>query len=108
MVKYIFLLLGMLTLNAYAQPLLLADPTKPLNYRASTTQKSSRPALPKLSSILIADNEHTAILNDQLYRVGNWVNGYEIKKIEEDGILLRYKEKLYRLNLYSKNERFIE
>lgn len=98
----------MLIFNAYAQQSLLADPTKPLNYREANVGKASRPALPRLNSILITGNKHTVILNDQLYQVGNWVNGYQIKRIEEDGILLSYKEKLYRLNLYKQKERFIK
>lgn len=108
MVKYTFLFLGVLTFYAHAEQAVLVDPTKPLNYRDANVHKMSRPALPKLNSILIAGNKHSVILNNQSYQVGHWVNGYQIKKIEEDGILLRYKEKLYRLNLYKQKERFVK
>lgn len=107
MVKYIFLLCCISSVNINAEEVLI-DPTKPLDYKVSRVQKAGRPALPKLNSIFISDDKPTVILNNKLYSRDHWVNGYQIVKIDDDSVLLRYAEKLYRLNLYNNKERFIK
>ncbi len=86
----------------------LVDPTTPLDYKAKVVKKAGRPALPRLTSIFIGENKQTVILNNKLYSQNHWVNGYQIVKIDPDAVLLRYAEKLYKLNLYSNKEQFIK
>ena len=78
----------------------LTDPTKPLNYKVKSPQKRQRAALPKLSSILAGVNQHNAILNNKLYKTGQWINGYQITSIKRDAVFLRDKKKSYKLSLY--------
>lgn len=86
----------------------LADPTKPLNYKTKSLKKEYRSALPQLQSILTEGEQRRAILNNKLYKTGQWVNGYQITHIKKDVVLLRYKTKSYKLALYPKKERFIK
>ena len=85
----------------------LADPTKPIDYKSKPVKKTSRAVLPKLQSILVEGQQRQAIINNKLYTAGQRVNGYQITRIENDAVLLRYKSKSYKLALYTKKERFI-
>ena len=78
----------------------LIDPTKPLNYKVKSLQKKQRAALPQLSSILAGVNQHNAILNNKLYKTGQWISGYQITAIKRDAVFLRDKKKSYKLSLY--------
>lgn len=85
----------------------LVDPTKPLHYKTASVKKMQRSALPQLTSILTHADQHSAVLNNQLYKTGQWVGGYHIKRIEAHAVVLDYKNKSYKLSLYADNERFI-
>ncbi|MCG6200985.1 general secretion pathway protein GspB [Psychromonas antarctica] len=91
---------------ANAEP--LVDPTKPLNSSTKAISKVLRATLPQLQSILSAGEQRSVILNNQLYKKGQWVSGYQITGIESDAVFLRDKEQSYKLNLYTKKERFIK
>ena len=110
MVKYILLFFFTLTFSVAAQETPLADPTQPIDYRVKSvaTKKKQRAALPKLQSILLTGEQRKAIMNNKLYTTGQTVNGYKIRRIEKDAVLLRYKNRSYKLTLYTKSERFIE
>lgn len=108
MVKYIMLLCSIISANLMAESWPLVDPTKPLNYKIQSVTKAQRPALPQLQSILTNGGQRRAILNNQLYESGQWVNGYLIKEIASDAVLLGQKKHVYKLSLYTKKERFIK
>lgn len=86
----------------------LADPTVPLNHQREAINKETRSALPKLQSILRDGEQRRAILNNNLYQVGQSVAGYKITAIKKDAVLLRYKGQSYKLTLYTKKEHFIK
>ena len=107
MVKYTLLFFLIVSINAVADVTPLVDPTKPLNYKVKAVYKKQHSALPKLQSILTKGQQRQAIINNKLYTAGQRVNGYQITRIENDAVLLRYKSKSYKLALYTKKERFI-
>lgn len=93
-----------------ANDVLLVDPTQPINYKkqSQAVTKKRTVNVPKLQSILGSGEQRKAILNNQLYTIGQQVNGYQITKIEKDAVLLEYKNRVYKVTLYAKKERFIE
>ena len=95
-----------ISLNLFAQSESLVDPTQPLNFQVKKERKVYRAALPTLQSIFVQSGTQQAILNDRLYQQGQWVNGYKITLIDAEKVLLKYKNKTYKLTLYSSNERF--
>lgn len=107
MVKYILLLCLLISVNVAAKTV-LADPTKPLNFKSAVHQKKQATVLPKLQSILGDGNQRRAILNNQLYKTGQWIGPYQITAIKSDALFLRYKKRLYKLSLYTKEERFLK
>ena len=107
MVKYTLLFFLIVSISAAADGAPLADPTKPLNYKVTPVYKKQRFALPKLQSILIKGQQRQAIINNKLYTAGQRVNGYQITRIEDNVVLLRYKSRLYKLALYTPKERVI-
>lgn len=104
MVKYIILCGSLISANLMADGILLADPTTPLDYKIASSPKAARSALPKLQSILGNKGQRRAILNNQLYGTGQWVNGYQIMRIDSDAVLLQQKKRAYELNLYPQKE----
>lgn len=110
MVKYIFIML-FISSNLFAQSEVLVDPTKPLNFQVKKVQKVKRiyrATLPTLQSIIIKQGKPQAILNNKVYQKGQWVNDYKIMLIDNKKVLLKYKNKTYKLTLYSSSERFIK
>jgi hypothetical protein len=107
-VKYIILFCSIISANVMANSAPLVDPTKPLNHTIKPVKKEYRSALPKLQSILAEGGQRRAILNNQLYKTGQWVSGYQITRIESDAVLLRHKKHAYKLNLYTKEEHFVK
>lgn len=105
MVKLILLSL-FISLNLFAQSETLVDPTQPLNFQVKKEKKVYRNALPRLQSIVVAEGKRQVILNNKLYKKGQWVNGYQITQIDTQKVLLEYKNKTYKLTLYSSSERF--
>ncbi|MBI4115859.1 MAG: hypothetical protein HY447_04710 [Candidatus Omnitrophica bacterium] len=53
-----------------------------------------------LTGISRVGNDWTAIINNQLVRVGDRVSGASIKEIREEGVLLEYNEQLIALGMY--------
>lgn len=102
MVKYILILSLLFAFNTVISATVLVDPTKPLNYKVKTIKKVTRSGLPELQSILGERGKRRVILNNKLYKQGQWVNGYSIKSIKKDSVLLSYRHKLYELSLYQK------
>ena len=105
MVKFIIFSL-FTSIAFFAQSEVLVDPTKPLNFQEKKQQKVYRSALPKLQSIVVKSGTQQAILNNKLYKQGQWIKGYKIIVIDAEKVLLEYKKKTYKLTLYSSDERF--
>ena len=61
MVKYTLLFFLILSANAIANVELLADPTKPLDYKTKAVNKKQRDPLPKLQNIVAKDQRRQAI-----------------------------------------------
>jgi len=99
-VKYILILSLFFVFNTAVSAVALVDPTKPLNYKVKTIQKVTRSALPRLQSILGESTKRRVILDNKLYKQGQWVKGYRISRIKKDSVLLSYQNKLYELSLY--------
>lgn len=107
MVKYSLFLCLLISVNLMAK-VALVDPTAPLHMEKTTHKKHSRSALPQLQSILSDGQQRRAILNNQLYKTGQWIGEYQITAIKSDALFLRDKKRLYKLSLYTKEERFIK
>lgn len=105
MVKIIFLSL-FISLNLFAQSESLVDPTAPLNFKPPKQSRVYRAALPKLQSIVMKTGQPEAIINNKVYQRGQRVNGYKITQIDAQKVLLEYKNKTYKLTLYSSTEHF--
>lgn len=95
-----------MSVNVMASTSPLVDPTKPLNHKMQLLHKQEAQPLPKLQTILFDGKKGKAILNNDLYQVGQSVGGYKIVAIKKETVLLRYKSKSYKLALYTKEERF--
>ncbi len=95
-----------ISLNLFAQSEPLVDPTRPLSFQVKKERKVYRAALPVLQSIVVNAGKPQAILNNKLYKQGEWVKGYKITLIDAEKVLLKYNKKTYKLTLYSSNERF--
>ncbi len=100
----IIILFFAVNLSAQGEP--LVDPTKPLNFQQTATKKVYRAKLPTLQSIIIKQGKHQAILNNNIYQKGEWINGYQITQIDAEKVLLKYQKSTYRLTLYSSKERY--
>jgi len=106
-VKYILFLCLLISVNVTAKTALI-DPTKPLHFKSEVHKKKQLAVLPKLQSILDDGKQRRAILNNQLYKTGQWIGEYQITAIKSDALFLRYKKRLYKLSLYTKEERFLK
>lgn len=107
MVKYILFLCLLVSVNVTAKTSLV-DPTKPLHFKSAVHKKKQIAALPKLQSILDDGKQRRAILNNQLYKTGQWIGEYQITAINRDTLFLRDKKRLYKLSLYTEEERFVK
>ncbi len=107
MVKFILLTL-IISSNVLAQSEALVDPTKPLNFQVNKEIKVYQASLPNLQSIVVKFGKSQAIINNQLYQQGQSVSGYKIILIDTEKVLLTYKNKTYKLTLYSSDELFID
>lgn len=107
MVKYIVFLCLLISAQAAATSVLV-DPTRPLHFKSAVHKKKSSAVLPKLQSILDDGKQRRAIVNNQLYKTGQWVGEYRITAIKSDALFLRDKKRVYKLSLYTKEERFLK
>jgi len=101
------ILIGLFSsLSLCVQSETLTDPTAPLNFQPAKVAKLSKAPLPQLQSIVVKAGEQQAIINNKSYQEGQRVGGYLVTKIKRDKVLLKYKNKVYTLTLYSESERF--
>lgn len=101
MVKFYWLMLcwpGLLL----AEPVVLQDPTQPLDGGAlQTSQHQSKPSLPELQGLQLGGGVSRATLSGQSYRVGDQVAGYRLLQITADGVVLEKDGQSHALSLYS-------
>lgn len=92
--------LMLMSLGASAQS--LSDPTAP---KQQSVASESKPqvvlAKPSLQSILVQKNHRSAVINNQSVRVGDSVDGYRIKQITANYVLLQGKSGTIRLSLFN-------
>ncbi|RJG49972.1 MSHA biogenesis protein MshK [Motilimonas pumila] len=95
--------LGVLTLFcsclAFAGESELQDPTAPKNQTKVVTTKKSV-GLPNLQSIVISQNKRAALINNRQYRVGQYVSGYKVIKIDSNQVWLEKDGKTVRLSVF--------
>jgi len=96
----------LMSISLFAQGEVLTDPTAPLNFQPAKVKKLSRTPLPQLQSIVVKAGKQQAIIDNKSYQKGQWVNGYLVTQIKHDKVLLKHKNKIYTLTLYSESERF--
>lgn len=99
--QVIILCLLMFAAQAQAQT---PDPTKPLNFVATTsgTAGSAEETI-KLTSILISSDRKVAIINGQVLQERQTIKGIgaEVKKIDADAVTLQQNGKVWRVPLNS-------
>ena len=105
MVKYTFLLFFIISVSVVADVAPLTDPSKPLNYERLEVNQKQPFRLPKLQSIIIYGNKRHAIINNKLYKIGQSVDGYQLTQIKKQSVILDYKNRSYKLSLYTLKER---
>ena len=74
-----------LWLAAGVQAQLLQDPTRP----PGRAQVAAPPAALRVEAILIASERRVVIVNGQLLRTGDWVEGAQIAEIQADRVTFR-------------------
>ena len=79
------LLAALLLLPAGAALAALQDPTRPPDFRPTTTQASPQKAL-SVASILIGEHRRTAVINGQPRREGDRFEGVRVQRIYPDRV----------------------
>lgn len=91
-------------LNSYSVNAKDVDPTKPLSGSVfssnSTTGKTTEAEL-ILESIIHGFEVHTAVINGQVLKVGDFILQYELIAVNNTSVVLRSAEKRLKLNVFS-------
>lgn len=100
--KWLIAILGLFTSQAWCSQ----DPTAPLNWAAQAQTdvkpKVVRAALPNLQAIVCTDGQTcAATLAGKAVLVGEKINGYRIKSIESDAVILSRGGQQWTLELFS-------
>ena len=64
------------------------DPTMPPHWNAQT-QTTPIPKNITLSGIFISHTQQSAVINEKSVNVGDYIQGYEVTKIEENAVTLK-------------------
>jgi MSHA biogenesis protein MshK len=76
------------------------DPTKPFEYSgAMVGQENSKNGF-VLSSIVHGEGIHTAIINENIYQLFDYIGEYQITAINSDSVILRNKTERLTLNIF--------
>ncbi|MBB3168765.1 hypothetical protein FHS30_001949 [Simiduia aestuariiviva] len=95
------LCIGFSSLEGWAQPPSLSDPTRPLNYRATATAQQGY----QLSSIFLSEQRARAIINGQLVGVGDRVGAAKVARIEAGQVVLQTPDGVKSLRLHTQIKR---
>lgn len=87
MVRLLVLLAALLASPLQAQD---ADPTRPVVQDVAAEAERRRPPSLTLSSIHYQNNNTSARINDETYRVGDTIENYTVVDIEPDRVRLEY------------------
>lgn len=89
MVRLLLLLAAFIAAPLSAQD---ADPTRPVVQTTEAQAQAERQRPPNLTlrSIRYQDNNSTASINDEIYRVGDTIDNYTVVDIEPDRVRLEY------------------
>ena len=101
MVRWLTLLCCLL--GAVAQAEVLQDPTEPLdgmNSRAGVSASQSA-GLPTLQSVMLGNGPALAVLNGKSYRVGQQFDGYMLRAIKADAVVLEKAGKRHTVLLFA-------
>lgn len=101
------LLPGLLLLGAAA--VFAADPTLPppwLQHQPETPVQPQQPLI--VQQILIRSRGNSAVINNQLVRVGDQIGGAQIMAIHPGRILVKVRQKQYELSLLTDTRHFSE
>lgn len=80
-------LLSILVAASLPAETLYRDPMRP--YEPPAEGRSAEPARYRLSTVLISSSRRVAVVNDQVCRVGDRVDGAEVIEIESEWVRLR-------------------
>ena len=76
----------------------LKDPLRPLGFHAPTAPATTRPVAGtsfewRLGTVLISAERSVAVINGKALQIGDLLNGYTVKTIETDNVLLQKNKK---------------
>ena len=80
------------------------DPTKPLSasvFSSITKAQASTKAELILESIIHGVEVHTAVINGQVLKVGDFIRQYELVAVNNTSVVLRSAEKRLKLSVFS-------
>ena len=76
------------------------DPTKPFGYSGAMVGQENYKNGFVLSSIVHGEGIHTAVINENVYQLFDYIGEYQITAINSDSVILRNKTELLRLNIF--------
>jgi MSHA biogenesis protein MshK len=79
------------------------DPTRPFNLNSKVLGQKSINKRFVLSSIIHGDGIHTAIINDKIYRVFDYIDDYQITAVNSDSVILRSNTERLKLNVFKRD-----
>lgn len=80
------------------------DPTKPLSdtgFSSNTQAEAAKKAELILESIIHGFEVHTAVINGQVLKVGDFIHQYELVAVNNTSVVLRSAEKRLKLSVFS-------
>lgn len=98
MAKYVLLICALLTSMVYAN-----DPTRPPHWLQAPAQSAPafNPDKYQLQQIIQHPQRQVAVINGQLLRVGDEIDGARLVRIDATSVQLRVRRAEYRLSLLS-------
>jgi MSHA biogenesis protein MshK len=76
------------------------DPTKPFEYSGATVGQENDKNGFVLSSIVHGEGIHTAVINQNIYQLFDYIGEYQITAINSDSVILSNKAERLRLNIF--------
>ncbi|QUJ69183.1 MSHA biogenesis protein MshK [Photobacterium sp. GJ3] len=78
-----------------------SDPTAPLGWQAPAEKKTVSRRLPELQGIVCPEQQRcSVILDNQLVLPGGQIQGYTLKSVKDDSVVLQRGGREWRLALY--------
>jgi len=101
-----WLSLGLLAMSVGALfPAQAGDPTRPPQFSPTPAQAEAPKARSlTLQQILVSGDKRSAVINDQLVREGDRVNGAQVVRITPDKVVVKIRQKLKTLSLIKRTK----